>query len=149
MVETESPKQQASPWRWALLVAAVVLTGYSVYIAGGLADRMNSTSFAVPARQLPSARQGVVCSVSPDVPLEERVNVRILAHQGEGLRIARRTTATANEQGLHLPAGTPFGTGTISLGNAEYAAFEFAESGCTTVSRLPPGPELDADEDTV
>jgi hypothetical protein len=148
MVQTESPKQQTNPWRWALLVAAVVLTGYSVYIAGGLADRMNSPSSAVPTRQLPSASQGVVCAVSPDVPLEARVDVRIQTEQGEGLRIARRTTATVDEQGLHLPAGTPFGNGTISLGNAEYAAFDFAESGCTMVRRLPPELKLDADEDT-
>ena len=145
MVETESPKRQTSPWRWALLVAAIVLTGYSVYIAGGLTDRMNSTSSALPARQLPSAPEGVVCDVAPDVQLEARVDVRIQATQGEGLRIARRIHATADEQGLHLPSGTLFGAGTISLGSAEYAGFEFAESGCTTVSRLPPEPDVDED----
>ena len=145
MVQTESPEQKTSPWRWVLLVIAVVLTGYSVYIAGGLTDRLNATSAAVPARQLPSTEQGMVCAVSPDVPLEARVDVRIQAQHGEGLRIARRTTASADEQGLHLPVGTPFGTGTISLGNAEYAEFEFNESGCTTVSRQPPEPDVDED----
>lgn len=148
MTETESPKRQTSPWRWALLVVAVVLTGYSLYAAGGLTRRMNVTSSAVPARQIPSAPSGVVCPVSEDVPLPERVDVRIQAQQSETLRIARRTTATADEQGLHLPAGTPFGQGTISLGNAQFAGFEFDEAGCTTVQRLPPEPQADLDEDT-
>jgi hypothetical protein len=89
-----------------------------------------------------------VCGVSDQIPLGPRVDVRIQAQRGEGLRIARRTTATVDEAGLLLPAGTPFGTATISLGNAEYATFELTEDGCTTISRRPPEPGPDVDEDT-
>lgn len=140
MTDTDRPRPATNPLRWVLLVMAFVLAGYAVYAAGGLTQRPNTTSSAARSHQLPSTPVGVLCPVSDGVTLSARVDVRIQAQQEEELIIARRTRADADAEGLHLPAGTPFGTGMISLGDGEYATFAFDADGCTTVIPRPPEP---------
>ena len=137
-------QSKASPWRWVLLVIAIVAAGYSVWYAGGTTDKVSAPASRVPVQ---TAQDETLCRLPDDIALEKRVDVRFQVVTDSTIRIARRLTGTVDDDGLHVPGLVADGVGTIRMGDNQYAQFEYTDGVCSAVHLVSEADAVDPDSE--
>ena len=140
----EQPRKTSSPWRWVLLVVAVVAAGYSVYYAGGVTTSLNDTPNRATA--LPRADGEAECPLAPELTLDGRVDVRFRLDTDGATIVAVQMDGSVEDGMLRVSGLTRNGVGTLRVGRDQYAEFMYRDGVCSQVSLLPPEPEPVAED---